>query len=185
MSQILDMQRPQSSTDSCILVAITNHLLNMIISQVRLINRSRLVTDANHAIVNHSVYEIIFYLDYKIVNVIWEYIMETITTSDVLRLNAMNKPSSISEDVTEIRINSQPYKEKTWQHDTREPQRQMSGHISLWPSKSQAESYLTLVPSSMRKPQRVVCGWCDRITSEMRGLSPKIISGNSRRRKNA
>jgi hypothetical protein len=113
MSQILDMQRPQSSTDLCILAAITNHLLNMIISQVILINMSRLATDANHAIVNYAVYEITFYHDYKIVNVIREYIMETITTSDVLRLNGVNKPSSISEDVTEIRINSQPYKEKT------------------------------------------------------------------------
>jgi hypothetical protein len=71
----------------------------MIISQVMLINRSRLATYANHA-----VYEITFFYDYKIVNVIQEYIMQTITTSQVLRLNAVNKPSSISEDVMEIRI---------------------------------------------------------------------------------
>jgi hypothetical protein len=37
--------------------------------------------------------------------------MQTITTLGVLRLNAANKLSSISEDVTEIRINSQPFKE--------------------------------------------------------------------------
>jgi hypothetical protein len=97
-------ERPQSSTDSCLLAAITNHLLNMIISQVMLINGSRLETYANHAIVTHVVYEITFCHDYKIVNVIQEYIMQTITTSCILCLNAVNKPSSISEDVVEIRI---------------------------------------------------------------------------------
>jgi hypothetical protein len=70
MSQILDMQRLQSDTDSCLLVTITNHLLNMIISQVMLINRSRLATYANHAIVTHEVYEITFCHDYKIGNAI-------------------------------------------------------------------------------------------------------------------
>jgi hypothetical protein len=54
------MQRPQRSMNSCLLAAITNHLLNMIISQVMLINRSRLATYANHAIVTHAVYEITF-----------------------------------------------------------------------------------------------------------------------------
>jgi hypothetical protein len=44
----------------------------MIISQVMLINRSRLATYANHAIVTHAVYDIISYHDYKIVNVIQE-----------------------------------------------------------------------------------------------------------------
>jgi hypothetical protein len=71
-----------------------------------LINRNRLATYANHA-----GYDLIFFHDYKIVNVMQEYIMQTITTSHVsLCLNAVNKPSSISEDVAEIRINSQPYK---------------------------------------------------------------------------
>jgi hypothetical protein len=67
MSRILDMQRLQSSTDSCLLAAITNHLLNLIISKVMLINKSRLATYANHAIVTHAVYYIISYHDYKIV----------------------------------------------------------------------------------------------------------------------
>jgi hypothetical protein len=62
MSQILDMQRPQSSTDSCLLATITNHLLNIIISQVMLINRSRLASYANHAIVTHAGYEITFFM---------------------------------------------------------------------------------------------------------------------------
>jgi aspartate/tyrosine/aromatic aminotransferase len=107
MSRILDMQRLQSDIDSSLLATFTNHLLNMIISQVMLINRSRLATYANHAIVTHEVYEITFCHDYKIVNVIQVYTMQTITTSGVLRLNAANKPSSISEDVAKIRINSQ------------------------------------------------------------------------------
>jgi hypothetical protein len=46
----------------------------------------------------------------KIVNAIQEYKILIIITFDVLHLNAANKPSSISEDVTEIRINSQPCK---------------------------------------------------------------------------
>jgi hypothetical protein len=76
MPRILDMQRLQSSTDSCLLAAVTNHLLNLIISQVMLINWTRLATYANHASVNHEVYEITFFHDYKIVNVIQEYIMQ-------------------------------------------------------------------------------------------------------------
>jgi hypothetical protein len=80
MSRILDMQRPQNSTDSCLLVDITNQLLNMIISQVMLINQSRLGTYANHAIVTHEVYEITFCHDYKIVNAIQVYTKQTITT---------------------------------------------------------------------------------------------------------
>jgi hypothetical protein len=86
------MHRRQSSMDSCLLTAITNHLLNMIISQVMLINRSRLATYANHAIITHEVYEITFCHDYKIVNAIQVYTIQTITTSDVLCLNAANKP---------------------------------------------------------------------------------------------
>jgi hypothetical protein len=45
---------------------------------------------------------------------------------------------------------------------------------------------LDLGDRSMRfgvKRDPTLCG-CDRITSEMRGLSPKIISGDSRRSKN-
>jgi hypothetical protein len=82
----------------------------MIISQVMLINWNILATYANLAIVTHAVYEITFCHDYKIVNAIQVYTMQTITMSDVLHLNAVNKPSSISKDVVEIRINSQPCK---------------------------------------------------------------------------
>jgi hypothetical protein len=70
MSQILDMQRLHGNTYSCLLAAINNHLLNRIISQVMLINRSRLATYANHAIITHEVYEITFCHNYKIANVI-------------------------------------------------------------------------------------------------------------------
>jgi hypothetical protein len=83
---------------SSLLAAITNHLLNMIISHVMLINRSRLASCSNDASVTHVVYGLTFFLDYKIVNVIQEYRMQTITTSHGLRLNVVNKPSSISED---------------------------------------------------------------------------------------
>jgi hypothetical protein len=62
------------------------------------------MTYANHTVVTHAVYEITFFHDSKIVNVIQEYIMQTITTSHGLNLNTMNKPSSISKDTVEIRI---------------------------------------------------------------------------------
>jgi hypothetical protein len=75
--------------DSCLLVAITSHLLNMIINQVMLIDRSRLATYASHAIFSDELYEITFCHDYNIVNVILVYTMQTIT---------------------KIRINSQPCK---------------------------------------------------------------------------
>jgi hypothetical protein len=68
-----------------------------------LINKNRLATYANHA-----GYDLNFFHDYKIVNVIQEYIMQTIKTSHMsLCLNAVNKPPSISENVAEIQINSQ------------------------------------------------------------------------------
>jgi aspartate/tyrosine/aromatic aminotransferase len=82
----------------------------MIISQVMLINWNILATYANLAIVTHAVYEITFCHDYKIVNAIQVYTMQTITMSGVLRLNAANKLSSKFEDVAEIRINSQSCK---------------------------------------------------------------------------
>jgi hypothetical protein len=66
------------------------------------INRSRLATYANHASVAHAVCDLTFFHDYKIVNVIQEYIMQTITMSHGLCLNTMNKPSSITKDVVEI-----------------------------------------------------------------------------------
>jgi hypothetical protein len=94
--------KAQSDIDSRLLVAITNNLLNRIIRQVMLINRSRVATYANHASVAHAVYDLTFFHDYKIVNVIQVYIMQTITTSKVLCLNIVNKPSCISEDVAEI-----------------------------------------------------------------------------------
>jgi hypothetical protein len=65
----------------CVLAAIINHLLNMIISQVILINRSRLATYANHASVAHVVYDLTFFHAYKIVNVIQVYTVQTITMS--------------------------------------------------------------------------------------------------------
>jgi hypothetical protein len=48
----------------------------MVISQIMLINRDRLAIYANHA-----GYDLTFFHDYKIVNAIQEYIMQTITTS--------------------------------------------------------------------------------------------------------
>jgi hypothetical protein len=83
-----------------------------------LIDRSRLATYASHAIFTHEVYEITFCHDYKIVNAILVYTMQTITMSGVpLHLNVVNKPSSIFEDVTEIRINSRPCQGNNMTHE--------------------------------------------------------------------
>jgi hypothetical protein len=71
---------------------------------------SRLATYAKHSRVTHAIYEITLCHDYKIVNVIQEILITTITSSHVLRLHSENKPSPISEGVVEIRINSQPCK---------------------------------------------------------------------------
>jgi hypothetical protein len=99
ISQVLDMQR---------LKVIRTHaylqLLNMIIGQVLLINKSRLASCANNASVTCAMYDLTFFQDYKIVNVIQEYIMQTITTSHGPHMNVVNKPSSISADVTESQI---------------------------------------------------------------------------------
>jgi hypothetical protein len=82
---------------------------------------------------------------------------------ELLRLNTANKPSPISEGVAEIRINTQPCKGITWQHGTR----RSGGHHEWQPfttqSKSQAGSYLTLVPSSTRMPRWTHRGWPDTI----------------------
>jgi hypothetical protein len=61
-----------------------------------LINRNRLATYSNHAIVTHAVHAIISCHANKIVNVIQEYIILIIIMSDVLCLNVVNKPSSYS-----------------------------------------------------------------------------------------
>jgi hypothetical protein len=77
----------------------------------------------------------------------------------ILCLGAANRPSLISEGVAEIRINSQPCNginlttRHTWAR--REP-RVATVHDAV---KESGWSYLTLVPSSTRMPQRTHCGW--------------------------
>jgi hypothetical protein len=57
----------------------------------------------------------------------------------------MIKPSPISEGVTDIWINLQPCKGKTWQHNTCQSKRHHQWQqFAMW-SKSHAGSYLTLV----------------------------------------
>jgi hypothetical protein len=60
--------------DSYLLATITNHLLNKMISQIMLININRIATYANHAGYGQT-----FFHDYKIVNVIQEYISKHVT----------------------------------------------------------------------------------------------------------
>jgi hypothetical protein len=81
----------------------------------------------------------------------------------ILRLNTANKPSPMSEGVTEIRINNQPCKgiNLTTRH-TQAQRHHAWQPFTTW-SKGWAGSYLALVPSSMRMPQRTHCGWPDTI----------------------
>jgi hypothetical protein len=63
----------------------------------------------------------------------------------ILHLDSANKPSLISESVTEIRIRNQLCKGITWQHDTRRP----GGHHE-WQQfhdevKERIRAHLTLV----------------------------------------
>jgi hypothetical protein len=68
----------------------------------------------------------------------------------------VNKPSPISEGVTEIRINSQLARVQTWQHDTSSPGGHHEWQQFMTRSKSRAGSYLALVPSSTCMPQRTL-----------------------------
>jgi hypothetical protein len=92
--------------------------------------------------------------------------MQTITMSHVLCLNAVNKPSSISENVTEIQINSQSCKGNnlTTQHIS-------TMKANEWPPfvMTIKESVRVLPRSSAVfhvKASWVVYGWPDTIPSE-------------------
>jgi hypothetical protein len=134
-------------------------VLSRIISQIKLINVNRLATYAKHAKVTHTIYEITYCHDYKIVNAIQESSTVTMTSSHVLRLSSENKPHPCPRVLWRFELIVTLQGKITWQHDTREPWRQMNGHLSLWLSKSQTGLYLTLVLSSTWKPHRVVRGW--------------------------
>jgi hypothetical protein len=77
----------------------------------------------------------------------------------ILHLNTVNKPSPISEGVAEIRINSQPCKGINLITRHTQAQRHHEWQPFMTQSKSQARSYLTLVPSSTRMPRRTHRGW--------------------------
>jgi hypothetical protein len=80
---------------------------------------------------------------------------------ELLRLNTANKLSPISEGVVEIRINTQPCKGinlTTWHTQARRHHEWQPFTIQ---SKSRAGSYLTLVLSFTRMPQRTHSGWPD------------------------
>jgi hypothetical protein len=76
----------------------------------------------------------------------------------LLRLNTASKPSPIFKGATEIRIDIQPCKGKTWQHDTHELEDTTSGHSS-W--RDQGGDQGPPHPSA-RLPRDIVmgiCGW--------------------------
>jgi hypothetical protein len=77
-----------------------------------------------------------------------------------LLLNDRNRQVlPISEGIVETRANLNLVREITWQHDTREPWRQHEWQQFMTRSKSQAGSYLTLVPSFTRMSRQTHRGW--------------------------
>jgi hypothetical protein len=96
----------------------------------------------------------------------------------IWHLDSANKPSSMSEGVTEIWINSQACKginlttwhTLAWGHHEWQP-------FTTWP-KSRARSYLTLVPSSTRMPRRTHRGW-PRALSHCTPVKQGKVSSNS------
>jgi hypothetical protein len=82
---------------------------------------------------------------------------------ELRHLNIANKPSPISEGVTEIRINSQPCKGINLTTRHMQAQRHHEWQPFMTQSKSRVRSYLTLVPSSTRMPRRTHRGWPDTI----------------------
>jgi hypothetical protein len=81
----------------------------------------------------------------------------------ILYLNTANKPSPISERVTEIRINNQPCKGNNLTTRHTQAQRHHAWQLFTMWSKGRAGSYLTLVPSSTRMSRWTHCGWLDTI----------------------
>jgi hypothetical protein len=79
----------------------------------------------------------------------------------ILRLNTANKPSPMSEGVTEIRINNQPCKGINLTTRHTQAQRHHEWQPFTTQSKSRAGSYLTLVLSSTCMPRRTHRGWPD------------------------
>jgi hypothetical protein len=82
----------------------------MIISQVMLINKSRLATYAIHGNVTRAMYNITSCHDYKIVNIIQELLKYNHHIISCSTFERREQASSKFEDVAEILINSQPCK---------------------------------------------------------------------------
>jgi hypothetical protein len=81
----------------------------------------------------------------------------------ILRNDCNEQVLPISEGITETRANLNLARVITWQHDTRGPEGHHGWQQFTTRSKSRAGSYLALVPSSTRMPQRTHRGWPDTI----------------------
>jgi hypothetical protein len=93
----------------------------------------------------------------------------------ILRLNTVNKPSPMPEDVTKIRINNQPCKgiNLTTRHVG--PEGTTSANNSRRDQKSRAGSYLALVPSSLRMPRLTHVGGPNTIPLYIREVRQGIV----------
>jgi hypothetical protein len=77
----------------------------------------------------------------------------------ILRNDCNGQVLPISEGITETRANLNLASEITWQYDTRRLEGHHGWQQFITRSKSRAGSYLALVPSSTRMPQRIHHGW--------------------------
>jgi hypothetical protein len=129
----------------------------MLISQVKFINMRMFASYSRHAEVSRQYW--LSSHDYKVAITPNSYHHIMIMKLIILHLDLENKPSPMSEGVVEIWINSHPCKDisLTTQHTQAQRHHEWQP-FTTWP-KSQVGSYLTLVPSSKRMPQRTHRGW--------------------------
>jgi hypothetical protein len=85
----------------------------------------------------------------------------------ILRNDSNGQVLPISKGIAETRANLNLAWEITRQHDTHEPRRQHVWQQFTTRSKSQARSYLAVVPSSTRMPQWTHRGWPDTISNNI------------------
>jgi hypothetical protein len=89
-----------------------------------LINKSRLATYAKHAKVTHTIYNIASCHDYKVVNIIQESSQQPSISSHVYIWCSENKSHPYPRVLWRFKSIITLQGKITWQHDTREPQRQ-------------------------------------------------------------
>jgi hypothetical protein len=118
--------------------------------------------------VTQSTISSIINFDYQVVIINITIISYKHSDIALLLNDSSEQASPISEDVVEIRINIYLTREIIWQHDTREPHRYHEWPHFALTIKELSRTHRTLVPSSMRKPHRVIRGWPEHYSNVIR-----------------